>query len=131
MQHNMTVIHVTFAKEHKAMLAHCKKLIEYQNGYMAIHPSFNRLIIALRTAVENGKGVLDKEVTSHDDLLNAFRLSLSVLKITSLSLYHLDTEIFYLSYSYSSSSILPNARIAYISSTSIIDFPPLSYILMT
>ena len=28
------------------------------------------------TSVENGEGILDKDATSHDDLLNAFRLSL-------------------------------------------------------
>lgn len=30
----------------------------------------------METAVENGEGVLDKEATSHDDLMDAFRLSL-------------------------------------------------------
>ena len=43
---------------------------------MAIHPRFNKLITALRTAVENGEGSLDKEATSHDDLFDAFRMSL-------------------------------------------------------
>jgi hypothetical protein len=37
---------------------------------------YTKLITALRTAVENGEGVLDKEVTSHDDLFDAFRMSL-------------------------------------------------------
>jgi hypothetical protein len=50
--------------------------MEYQTGYMAIHPSHNKLITAIRTAVENGEGMLDKEATSHDDLLDEFRLSL-------------------------------------------------------
>ena len=58
------------------MLAHCKELLEYQNGMVSIHPRFNKLITALRTAVENGEGVLDKEATSHDDLMDAFRMSL-------------------------------------------------------
>jgi hypothetical protein len=35
-----------------------------------------KLITALRTAVENGEGMLDKEAASHDDLFDAFRLSL-------------------------------------------------------
>jgi hypothetical protein len=77
LQQNMFVIPVPFSKEHKAMLAHCKELMEYQNGYVAINPKHNKLIIALRTAVENGEGSLDKEVTSrHDDLFDSFRLSL-------------------------------------------------------
>lgn len=54
LQHNMFVIPVPFSKYHKQTLAHCKEMMEYQNGLMAIHPKFNKLIIALRTAVENG-----------------------------------------------------------------------------
>ena len=64
----MFVIPLPFAKEHKAMLAHCKELMEYQNGYLAINPRFNKPLIALRTAVENGEGMLDKDATSHDEL---------------------------------------------------------------
>jgi len=45
------------------MLAHCK-LMECQNGMAAIHHRHNKLIFALRTAMENGEGSLDKEVTS-------------------------------------------------------------------
>ena len=48
------------SKEHKGMLAHCKELLEYQNGMVAIHSRHNKLITALRTAVENVEGMLDK-----------------------------------------------------------------------
>jgi hypothetical protein len=57
LQQNMFVIPVPFSKEHKNMLAHCKELLEYQNGMVAIHPRHNKLITALRTAVENAEGV--------------------------------------------------------------------------
>jgi hypothetical protein len=50
-------------------------LIDIQNGMVAIHPRHNKLIIALRTAVENGEDSLDKEATSHDDYFDSFRLS--------------------------------------------------------
>jgi hypothetical protein len=50
----MFVIPVPFSKEHKAMLAHCKEVLEDLNGMIAIHPKRNKLITALRTAVENG-----------------------------------------------------------------------------
>lgn len=43
---------------------------------LAINPSFTKLITALRTAVEKGEGTLDKEATSHNDVFDAFRLSL-------------------------------------------------------
>jgi hypothetical protein len=67
---------VPFSKYHKEMLAHTKELLEYRNGYVAINSKHNKLITALRTAVENGEGVLDKDATSHDDLFDSFRLSL-------------------------------------------------------
>jgi hypothetical protein len=72
----MFVIPVPFSKEHKNMLAHVKELLEYQNGLLAINPKFTKLVTALRTAVENGEGNLDKGATSHDDLFDSFRLSL-------------------------------------------------------
>jgi hypothetical protein len=35
--------------------------MEYQNGYVAINSRYYKFITALRTAVENGEGSLDKE----------------------------------------------------------------------
>ena len=58
------------------MLAHCKEVLEDANGMIAIDPKHTKLVTALRTAVENGEGALDKEATAHDDLFDAFRLSL-------------------------------------------------------
>jgi hypothetical protein len=76
LQQNMFVIPVAFGKEHKHMLAHCKEMLEYHNGQVAINPRHSKLKTALRTAVENGEGALDKEATSHNDLFDSFRLSL-------------------------------------------------------
>ncbi len=76
LQQNMFVIPVPFAKEHKHMLAHCKALMEYHKGSVAIAAKHTKLITALRTAVEKGDGSLDKDATSHDDLFDSFRLSL-------------------------------------------------------
>jgi hypothetical protein len=52
------------------------QMLEYRNGYVAINPRFTKLTTTLRTAVEKGDGTLDKEMTSHDDLFDSFRLSL-------------------------------------------------------
>jgi hypothetical protein len=49
-------------------------------GSIAIHPQFTKLITALRTAVENGQGMLDKDAASHDDLFDDFRMPLSLLQ---------------------------------------------------
>lgn len=77
LMYNMLVVPVNFSTEHKKMLAHCKQLLELNNGCIAINADkHGKLITALRTAVENGEGMLDKEATSHDDLLDAFRLSM-------------------------------------------------------
>ena len=43
-----------------------------------------KLITALRTAVENGEGVLDKEATSFDDLFDSFRTVVNVLALVRL-----------------------------------------------
>jgi hypothetical protein len=73
---NMKIVPVNFNTEHKAMLGHCKMILENDGGRIAINPDkFDKLITSLRTAVDND-GVLDKEATSYDDLFDAFRLAL-------------------------------------------------------
>ena len=47
----MDVIPVHFSIEHKDMFAHCK--ISLEEGLIAINPKFEKLITALRTAVDN------------------------------------------------------------------------------
>ena len=74
--HNMRIVPVNFNKEHKAMLGHCKMLLEKDGGRIAINlDRFDKLITALRTAVDND-GTLDKEATSYNDIFDAFRLAL-------------------------------------------------------
>ena len=73
---NMKIVPVNFKSEHKAMLGHCKMILENDGGRIAINPDkFDKLITALRTAVDND-GVLDKEATSYNDIFDAFRLAL-------------------------------------------------------
>lgn len=73
---NMFVVPIHFSKEHRNMLVYAKKLMEYGNGVVAINPKHTMLITALRTVVEKGEGTLDKEATCHDNVLDAFRMSL-------------------------------------------------------
>jgi hypothetical protein len=73
---DMKVIPVNFNKEHKAMLRHCKMILENEGGRIAINPDkFDKLITALRTALD-ADGTLDKESTSYNDIFDAFRLAL-------------------------------------------------------
>jgi hypothetical protein len=63
---------VPFQGQHRQMLYHLKFLLE--NKYIQIDGKrFHKLVTALRTAVAR-EGVLDKEATSYDDILDAMRL---------------------------------------------------------
>jgi hypothetical protein len=70
---HMDVLPVSFNTEHKEMLSHTKLMLDRER--VAIHPKYNKLLVALRTAVATD-GVLDKQMTAHDDVLDALRLSL-------------------------------------------------------
>ena len=60
---DIRIVPVNFNTEHKAMLGHCKMILEKDGGRIAINPDkFENLITALRTAVDND-GALDKEAT--------------------------------------------------------------------
>ncbi|MDQ3903755.1 MAG: hypothetical protein M3247_08970 [Thermoproteota archaeon] len=73
---DMKVVSVNFNKEHKAMLGHCKMILENEPRKIAINPDkFDKVITSIRTAVDND-GVLDKESTSYNDIFDAFRLAL-------------------------------------------------------
>jgi hypothetical protein len=72
----MRIVPVSFITEHKAILGHCKMMLENDGGKIAINPDrFDKLITALRTAIDND-GILDKESTSYNDIFDAFRLAL-------------------------------------------------------
>ena len=72
---NMFVVPIAFAKFHREMLAHTKRILEDRGGQIAIHPTFDKLITSLRTAVEKD-GKLDKDSTSHNDVFDSLRLAL-------------------------------------------------------
>jgi hypothetical protein len=69
----MKIAPVNFNSKHKAMIGHCKMIMEHQPRKSAINPDkFDKLITASRTAVDND-GTLDKEATSYNDIFDAFR----------------------------------------------------------
>jgi hypothetical protein len=79
----MFVVPVPFSVEGAKMLQHAKWLLEEKeedgSSLIAIHPSFEELLTALRTAVAN-EYRLDKTETSFNDVMDAFRLSLQFYK---------------------------------------------------
>ena len=62
------------------MLIHTKELLEFETP-IPIKPKFEKLTTALRTAISDDLGKLDKEATSYDNVLDAFRLSLQMFKL--------------------------------------------------
>jgi hypothetical protein len=76
----MFVVPVPFSVEGSKILQHTKWLLEENDEdgsrLIAIHPSFDKLLTSLRTVVAN-EYKLDKQETSYDDILDAFRLSLT------------------------------------------------------
>jgi hypothetical protein len=79
----MIVVPVSFSVEGAHMLQHAKYIMEETeedgSSLIAIDKRFDKLITGLRTAVAN-EYKLDKEVTSYDDIVDAFRLSLVFYK---------------------------------------------------
>ena len=77
----MTVVPVPFAINGKDMIMHTKELLEYERPLIAIDKKFDKIITALRTATSDDLGKLDKEQTSYDNVLDAFRLALKGIKM--------------------------------------------------
>ena len=74
----MKVVPIAFNSNGKQMLEFSKFAIE--KGEVAIHPSFTKLIDALRTATENN-GLLNKKATSFDNAHDSFLLSLKAFDL--------------------------------------------------
>ena len=77
----MKVVPVPFLTEVKNMLIHTKELLEFETPILAINPNFDKLTTSLRTAISDDLGKLDKEGTSYDNVLDAFRLSFQTFKL--------------------------------------------------
>lgn len=83
LEDRMIVVPVPFSVEGAHMLQHAKWLMEETDedgsSLIAIDKRFDKLLTGLRTAVAN-EYKLDKEVTSYDDIVDAFRLALTFYK---------------------------------------------------
>ena len=76
----MKIVPVPFLTEGKNMFIHTKELLEFETP-IAIKPKFEKLTTSLRTANNDDLGKLDKEATSYDNVLDAFRLSLQMFRL--------------------------------------------------
>jgi hypothetical protein len=77
----MTVVPINFV-DGPNLLAHTKALLESPDNLIAIHPRYDKLLIALRTACTTESTMkLDKSETSYDDILDSFRMALSFYRM--------------------------------------------------
>jgi hypothetical protein len=72
------IVPVSFWKHHKTMLAHAMKILAKRK--IRIDPSFDKLIVALKSATTKAEYDLDKSKSSNNDLLDAMQLSMLCLK---------------------------------------------------
>jgi hypothetical protein len=68
------IIPVNFQKRHREMLQWTYTLLSKR--LIKIHPSLQKLIVSLWTAIVSDEWKLDKQQTSHNDILDSFRLAL-------------------------------------------------------
>lgn len=74
------VVPINFRMKHEEMLIQVERFLQKQ--LLKIHPSFDKLAIALSTATSKGdKYDLDKDSTTYDDLLDALQLSLLNIRL--------------------------------------------------
>jgi hypothetical protein len=67
------IIPVNFQKRHREMLQWTYTLMSKR--FIRIHPSLQQLTVSLRTAIVSDEWKLDKQQTSHHDILDSFRLA--------------------------------------------------------
>ena len=71
---SLQLIPVNFQKRHREMLQWAYTLMSKR--FIKIYPLLQQLIVSLRTAIVSDEWELDKQQTSHHDILDAFRLAL-------------------------------------------------------
>ncbi|HSF51061.1 MAG TPA: hypothetical protein VLA74_09910 [Nitrososphaeraceae archaeon] len=69
------------------MISHCRRILWDSKGLIVINPVFDKLIVGLKSSVVDNRGLLDKQVTISDDLVDAFQIMFTFFKFKSSSDY--------------------------------------------
>src|SRR5215211_5270000 len=71
----MVVCPIVFNTESRSfMTSHSKHILDSDKNLIAINPKFTKLITALRGAIFDETGKLDKDESPHNDLLDCFQM---------------------------------------------------------
>jgi hypothetical protein len=77
----MIVVPIIFSTESKLkMSAHLQQLLEDSRGLVAIPPQFTNLISSLKGAVFDDNGLLDKQQSPYNDILDSFMMLSQFIK---------------------------------------------------
>ena len=67
----MVVVPVIFSTESKLqMSSKLQQILDDSRGFIAIPPKFDKLIASLKSAVFDERGILDKDISLHNDWLD-------------------------------------------------------------
>lgn len=77
----MTVVPILFNTESKLKMSqHVQQLLDDSKELVCINPKFDKLITSLKGAVFDDRGMLDKEASPNDDLLDSFMMICQFIK---------------------------------------------------
>lgn len=80
----MIIVPIVFNTESRSyMSSHSKRLLDDSRGLISINPKFSKLITALRGAIFDETGKLDKDESPHNDLLDTFQMMSMFFKFKS------------------------------------------------
>ena len=86
--HHMTIVPIPFTVSNKSyMISHCRRLLEDSRSLVAINPAFNNLIIGLKSSVVDNRGLLDKQESISDYLVDTFQILGAFFKFISYGDY--------------------------------------------
>jgi hypothetical protein len=81
LEKRMIVVPIIFNTESKLfMSAHTQQLLDDPRNLVAINPKFNNLILSLKAAQFDDRGLLDKDESIHNDWLDAFMMLCTFVK---------------------------------------------------
>lgn len=71
----MHIVPIIFSAESKAVMSsHAKRIVEDPKQRIVIASKFKSLLSGLKSAIVDDRGILDKEITIHNDLVDTFMM---------------------------------------------------------
>jgi len=80
----MIIVPILFNTESRSfMTSHSRRILDDPKGYLVIHPSFDKLVTALKAAQFDDTGRLLKDESPYNDILDTFQMMCTFFKFKS------------------------------------------------